>query len=326
MKKFAYILVIALLIPSCEKGVGTVIYKMKFTTDKIALSSKSGTDDAIDKIALKSSKSVTENIYTQFGAYITSLTPTKFTANVWSLGYQDKVSVPGTNQMNSLEYVNQEYNCTACLKPEDHPDRYVDFSGNTVINVTPGFGGNINKERTAFAEDQVDFIYFYFIPYYLYQEVELPNQYKDVKIDMFQPDWQDSPVIENNVLKVKHKQMLHKLYPNAHIHDRIHFIFGNCNSTFVVNPNGEAVPLSDNNPTLNISESNLIIRSNKYQNSIYNKPSNGETVVMNGVLSFDTNGLIQVYAGADNIAYTSDDIFVYAPNFWERLSSTLEFN
>ncbi|MGE5458397.1 MAG: hypothetical protein ACM3RX_08585 [Methanococcaceae archaeon] len=327
MKKLVFILIIVLLMPSCEKRIGTVIYKMKFTTDKIALSSKSGTYDVTnDKIAIKGSKSVPDNVYTQFGDYITSLTPTKFTANVWSLGYQDRVCVPGTNEANSLEYVNQEYNCTACLKPENHPDRYVDFSGNTEINVTPGFGGNINKERTAFQNEQVDFIYFYFIPYYLYQEVELPSQYAGVRIDMFQPDQQDSPVIEGNVLKVKHKQMLHKMYPNAHIWDRIHFIFGNCESTFVVNPNGEAVPLSDNNPTLNINESNLIIRSNKYHNAIYKKPSGEETVVMNGVLSFDTNGLIQVYAGADNIPYTSDDIFVYAPKFWERLSSSLEFN
>ena len=94
---------------------------MKFTTDKIALGSKSGTDDvASDKIAVKGSKSVLDNVNTQFGDYITSLTPTKFTANVWSLGYQDRVCVPGTNEANSLEYVNQEYNCTACLKPENH--------------------------------------------------------------------------------------------------------------------------------------------------------------------------------------------------------------
>ncbi len=59
---------------------------------------------------------------------------------------------------------------------------------------------------------------------------------------------------------------------------------------------------------------------------IYTAPLEGETVLMNGVLSFDTNGLIQVYAGADNIPFTSDDIFVYAPKFWERIYSKLEIN
>jgi len=40
-------------------------------------------------------------------------------------------------------------------------------------------------------------------------------------------------------------------------------------------------------------------------------------------MTFDINNLIQIYAGADNIPYTSDDIFVYAPRFWERLSVNL---
>jgi len=34
--------------------------------------------------------------------------------------------------------------------------------------------------------------------------------------------------------------------------------------------------------------------------------------------------LIQVYAGADEVAYTNDDVFVYAPSFWERLNVKLE--
>ena len=47
---------------------------------------------------------------------------------------------------------------------------------------------------------------------------------------------------------------------------------------------------------------------------------------MNGVLSFNTDGLIQVYAGADNVPYTADDVLIYAPRFWERLKSRLDIN
>jgi hypothetical protein len=36
-------------------------------------------------------------------------------------------------------------------------------------------------------------------------------------------------------------------------------------------------------------------------------------------VSFDTAGLIQVYAGSDNAAYTADDVFVIAPEFWNRV-------
>jgi hypothetical protein len=37
------------------------------------------------------------------------------------------------------------------------------------------------------------------------------------------------------------------------------------------------------------------------------------------VVSFDFADLIHIYAGRDNKPYTYDDVFVYAPRFWERL-------
>lgn len=70
----------------------------------------------------------------------------------------------------------------------------------------------------------------------------------------------------------------------------------------------------------------LLHRSHKYSNMIYNSPAEGETIVMNGTLSFNTRDLIQVYSGADKIPYTSDDIFVYAPKFWERIYSKVDGN
>jgi hypothetical protein len=39
---------------------------------------------------------------------------------------------------------------------------------------------------------------------------------------------------------------------------------------------------------------------------------------------FDTHNLIQIYAGEDNIPYTSDDVFIYAPNFWERIQVSVK--
>ncbi len=304
MKKLIYLLSVAILLISCEKG--SVSYKIKYTTDDIGVVRTNDT------------------LYNQFGDYITSLTPTKFTANIWSLGYLDRVMVPGTNQANSLEYVNQEYGCPGCLKPENHPDRYVDFSANTEVYITPGVGGNVDADHNTFAEDQVDFIYFYFIPYYFYQEVELPSQYDGITIDMFQTVGQDSAIIDGNVLKVRHKQMVKKIFPNANMNQYIQYIFGNCDSTYVVNPNGEGIPLSSNSPLMNVVETNLTIRSNLYDKMIFNTPQGTENVVMSGALSMNTTNLIQVYAGTDNIPYTSDDVFVYAPRYWERLTARLD--
>lgn len=62
-------------------------------------------------------------------------------------------------------------------------------------------------------------------------------------------------------------------------------------------------------------------------NTILNKPAKDDgSPDLNGVLSFYPDGLIQVYAGADNIPYTADDVFIYAPRFWERLKSRLDIN
>jgi len=203
--------------------------------------------------------------------------------------------------------------------PLDDPSRIVDFSENKTVTFNPILGGRMNNDG-QFVDKQIDFTYFYFMPIYFYQEVQLPAEYKNVHLNMF-----SSASVDNNVLKVRHSEMLSKILPNAQTLHGFNFVFGNTDSTFVVNPNKETVPTSENNP-ISDATIDLIIRSNKYTNMIYNAPSSGETIVMNGVLSFDSENLIQVYAGADNIPYTSDDIFVYTPKFWERIYSRLDIN
>ena len=63
-----------------------------------------------------------------------------------------------------------------------------------------------------------------------------------------------------------------------------------------------------------------VIRSNYYNPFTFTPPAEGETKSYTAIVSFDYSNLIQVYAGLDNIPYTNDDVFVYAPNYWERLS------
>lgn len=298
MKTLFYILLTIVLLSSCKKESGTVIYKINFTTDKITS---------------KSLKLETDNLYTQFGDYITSLTPSKFTASIWTVGYVDTVQSSNQYDFHVLQYMQQNSE----ILPWDDPSRIVDFSDNNTVTFNPSLGGRLNNDG-QFVDKQIDFTYFYFMPIYFYQEVQLPAEYKNVQLNMF-----TSASVNNNVLKVRHIEMLNKILPNAKTIHAFNFVFGNTNSTFVVNPNGETVLTSENNP-ISDATNDLIIRSNKYTNMIYNAPLSGETIVMNGVLSFDSKDLIQVYAGADNVPYTSDDIFVYAPKFWERINSRLD--
>lgn len=298
MRNYLFIILIGLIIlTSCKQG--SVSYKIKFTTEDIGVVR---TEDTL---------------YTQFGDYITSLTPYKFTSSIWTVGYIDKVWSDPT--FNMLQYINQN---GAVLPPND-PSRYVDFSANAVVNFNPVIFGDLDADHNTFAADQIDFIYFYFIPYYFYQEVEIPVEYVGLGIDMFQPQGSDSAIIDGNVMKVNHRQMIKKIFPNASINNYMLYIFGNTDSTFVVNPNGETIPTGNDNPVCE-PQNTLIVRSNLYERMTFYSPQGAEDVVMNGALSMNTANLIQVYAGVDNIPYTSDDVFVYAPNYWERLTARLD--
>jgi hypothetical protein len=310
MKKMIYLLFIILLFASCAKEkAGTVIYRMKFTTQEISLKSK----------LHRKAKTDYDTLYSQFGDYITSLTPTKFTSCVWTIGYTDRV---GWQDCNALQYIDQNGE----ILPFSDPMRIVDFSNSSTVSFDPVIYGDISEDHNTFSANQVDFIYFYFIPLNLYQEVELPSQYQSVIIDMFPTSMDPHPaVFEGNILKVQQYQMINTIFPSAKQNGGLYFIFGNCDSSYVVNENGQYIGLSSDCPIAD-SIDDLTIRSNNYANMIFNSPHNGETVTMNGTLSFNTANLIQVYKGADNIAYTSDDIFVYAPHFWDRLNSRLDIS
>lgn len=309
MKRLIYLIFIGTLFYACKEPgpnqpSGSVDYKLKFTNDDIGIVREAQAGDTL---------------YTQFGNYITSLTPTIFQSRIWTVGYIDTVIVFGSNVANMLQYIDQNQ----AVLPYSDTSRVVDFSNDSTISFNPVVFGSVSNETNSFVEPQVDFKYFYFIPYYFYQEVQLPPAYNGVSIDMFSLPLDPNPaVIQGNVLKAKNYQMMRQVLPNAIINNYIMYIFGNCDSTYVVNANGETIPTNTDNP-VGQDQNNLIIRSNLYENMIFNSPQNGETRLMNGTLSFYTTNLIQVYAGADNIPYNSDDIFVYAPRFWERLTTRL---
>ena len=100
-------------------------------------------------------------------------------------------------------------------------------------------------------------------------------------------------------------------------------IFGNIDSSYVYRYQGGDLPEEERFPFWNQANV-VIIRSNQFNTQNIIMPDDGETFTMYATLSFDTNNLIQVYAGNDNIPYTNDDVFVYAPRFWDRININLE--
>jgi hypothetical protein len=309
MKTLVGFLMSIMIFFSCEKKeVGSVVYKIRFTTNDLAVKNTQ---------SIKSAKAAPDELYNNFGDYITSLTPTKFVAKIWTIGYCDGVMVQNTNGAQIVQYIDQNPDNL----PMDDSSRFVDFSNNVVVNFDhPVVFGRL---RDGILEDKsIDFIYFFFMPYYLYQEIPLPAEYEGVALNSWLQ--QDNATVENNILKTRHSALMRPIFPNQPPTLETYFYFGNTDSTFIVNPNHEEVPTSTDNPMISPSTRALLIRSDKYVSTMYHSPDEGETVTMNGIVSFNTTDLIQVYAGADNIPYTSDDVFVYAPNFWERISSRLD--
>ena len=305
MKQLLCLLIISLIFISCKKNTGKILYKINFIDHEI--SSRKG-------LAMKK-ESLGSDRYTQFGDYILSITPKIFTARVWTIGYIDTVLDRSNNSANMLQYIEQN----ADKLSRDDPSRSINFSDNNIVSFDPVIYGKVNNDG-QFEDAQIDFKYFYFIPDRLYQELQLPSEYQNVTLDMF-----PSGSVSDNMLKINHNEILTKLFPNAGTIGNLYLIFGNTDSTFVVNPNGENVGFSEDCPIAEPGH-DLTIRSHKYVNMIFNQSAEGETTVMNGILSINIQDLIQVYAGNDNVPYTRDDILVYAPRFWERISSRLEIN
>jgi hypothetical protein len=93
-------------------------------------------------------------------------------------------------------------------------------------------------------------------------------------------------------------------------------LFGNTDSSFIFSSTGT----SKDDP---LGTGGVIIRSNKFNAITLTAIPEGETKTISGIMTFNTTDLIQIYAGKDNIPYTYDDVFVYAPKFWERISVSL---
>jgi hypothetical protein len=317
MKKLICIIAILTVVSGCkkkEKDYGSILYKISYEGSTNKSMSLKGSE-------MKTPAGSADTIYTQFGQYITSLTPASFKAKFQTIRYSDgkNNNVDG----HLLELINNN-------AASDAPERFADFSNNSTVNVTPILygtdlaGSGDPAHTTSFTADKIDFIYFYFCLNYFYQEVTVPAQYNGLQLSQFNQAYNNTQyysdsVLSNNILTVDHFPLMFPAFSALGYSDLTSvFAFGNTDSTYISTTDG-------NNSIFGFSQ-NIIVRSNKYVAFTLYRPDEGETLNMNTVLSFNSKGLIQVYAGNDNIPYTSDDVFVYAPKFWERLSVNVETN
>lgn len=291
----------AFLLQNCGKfKAGKIDYKVKYTTDKSPV---------------KSVKTSPDNTYTQFGTYITSLTPDIFTSKINIMMYLDKWE-QSDNSTHMISYVDGHDN-----DPNYEIATYADFSGNQEVSIDPILYST-DIWKGIFKQKEITFNYFYFVPYYFTQDFKVPVQYGEKNLFNLGGDaiYSFDASTGKRRSKVNHNPFVNAIYTQTN-HIPFSFVFGNTDSTFIFNKECVNVAPSENHP---FGGSYPVIRSNKYTPITVRMPLDGESIIMYSTVSFDTENLIQVYAGNDNIPYTSDDIFVYAPNYWERLNVKLE--
>lgn len=311
MKKTFYLLIIICLASCSKKGGGKLNCTMTYNLTNVKSANIAKANSSSDR-------------YTQFGDYITSVTPSKFLIKFLDI----RLCSTWENQMNNLAIIdNNKFAWTST-------DRIADFSNNGTVNIN--IDGNISKD--------VEMIYMVSIPMFYYQEFELPAQYANFTIDqagtnnltyLFSggPN-KDYPaanagiggVKEGLIVKCSNNALTAPIFDSTWL-DKNGFqgfpeiphttVFGNADSTFIFPSNGSA---SKDDP---LGTGGDLIRSNKFNSIKLRAITDGETKTITGKMTFYSADLIQIYAGKDNIPYTSDDIFVYAPRFWERLSVSL---
>jgi len=257
--------------------------------------------------------------YSQFGSYITSITPGKFSAKLNIMCYQDYWDYrdKATHMISYIDGHDNDPNYEIAL--------FADFSNNQEVSVTPILYST-DLIDGIFKQKEVTFNYFNFVPYYLFQEVDLPVQYNNISLTQFNGgvnvEYSYDSGRGNILLKAQDPSFLNPLFGQKS-NNPCGWVFGSTDSTFLFNQEGAEISPSADYPFGNNTRA-PVIRSNKYDPVTVTMPPEGETIEMYSTISFDTQNLIQIYAGNDNIPYSSDDIFVYAPNYWERVNVKLE--
>lgn len=310
MKKLMYLLAILSILSGCKKEGGQLICTMAYniaSTKKNELNAKSNNDLMSDR-------------YDQFGDFITSITPDRFIGKFLHLTL--------SNQFLSewelfIDFFDNQLDIA-------DPIRLADFSNNSSVSFNP--------EAVNIREDAL-LHYFMVVCLFFYQEFELPEQYESFQGGALQflnfdggigPNFDGYTMGAEKIgrfVRASHEDFIAPIFdPNwtgfqgnypveAH-----NYVFGNTNSTYLFYSDDQIRTV--NNP---MGQTGYIVRSNNYIPTTISMIPAGETRTIRGIMSFNTTDLIQIYAGADNIPYTSDDIFVYAPNFWERISVILEY-
>jgi len=289
MKSALYILTALCLLGGCKKEeYGNLRQEIKCSSQQ--------SDQRV-----KSAKTNPELRYTQFGDYIASITPTSF------IGELEAVRYSSDNAAGSfLTLVHREPN-------EGEQPVLADFSSNATLAVVPTLNGtNIVSNadgQGGFYRDDVTFNDLW-VRMGIKQVFELPAAYSQISLNQFGGSQRVNNTVTTDAVPFFQAVDALKTLPKAFT-----IFFRKTENTYIEYQN-----YYGGHGTL------PHIRSSYFTDWTMTPPAPDQTKTVVTTIGFYNENIIQVYAGADNTPYTSDDVFVYEPNFWERIYVDVDEN
>lgn len=279
--KYLYVIIIGnLLLWGCKKEkYGNTRQAIRVTTE-----SYSG------KRALNDYK------YTQFGDFITAITPSSFIGELMAVRFHDD-TIYGNLGGSFMIMVMID------LHAGEEPI-IADFSNGTTLSVIPELNGDMMNNpdgQGASYKNDVTFK-FLWIGMGLNQVIELPEEYTNVNLNQF-----SSSQKVGNRLTTGMQPLNAVVNEISGFGNGISIYFEMTDSTYVAEG------------TILGNSWGRYIRSSLFEEWTMTPPLPDETKTYVSTIGFPNEDIIQIYAGADNIPYNSDDIIVLEPKFWERI-------
>ncbi len=313
-----YILIFLILATSCKQGLD-----VKFRT----IFKKSTVNQAVSENKFLNKKE-SNGSFSHFGDFIGTITPTKVSVVFNALKFLDSDTDdwPGT----TIELIDNHLS-------HDDTLRYADFTNGNSIELKPTMYGNTTNEGW-FVNKDVVLKYLIISPRLFVFDFNLPEQYNSVQIINdhsgidnyppsegfgFPPGFNDFTVRNGNKLTCISQFFLQHEYLGAS-NSPAEFIFGGTDSCYIVKHDN--IPDWEKCGMIQKMNSRCVARSGNYISPILTEPLPGITKTITTTISFNSNDIIEVYAGRDNVPYTYDDIFAFPPKFWDRFKVEITQN
>jgi hypothetical protein len=261
-------------------------------------------------------KSFPETFY-QLGDLVQTITPTKVTAKINTIRYIDRKNTdPGMQTMVELISVNW---------PFDDARRFADFTNGNTVEVIPQMWGNIDNDGW-FVEDTIRLGYLSILPDQFTFEFEYPAD-----LPMYPAYGLPSNALirTGNTVTCDMHYFLYRIKNPAYDYEHgiflKGFVFGGTDSTYITTQ-AQAESTNDVFDLVSMSQPHSVARSGNYDSSLLTPPPKGKSKIITTYIAFNSNNIIQHYAGYDNIPYTVDDVFVLEPKFWDRFNIVIDQN